>query len=606
MAYPESNFDMNDFVNLDQDFHSPTSSTSPTLSKQESRSAESKGAMNPPDRSEQQRHYAGPSHDYGQFKQQTGLPTGSIQHVGAVDDFSRVSNFNGIVRPTVFGAAHFGAGYNSGVNLDDFDNGSPSGMPTYFYPGDAAGDDLIDPNAVDSVPQPSNAVRAWPGMHSQQAQQAKALAIAQEQRQRQHQRQQLMMQQQLPGDFEQSVKNTGHSRNGSGSQMNDQISRLLNQMRNGSDGSVGQDDVASKMNDIQHIARMRKDEEDMDEDERLLASEEGKKLSSKERRQLRNKVSARAFRSRRKGMPDPFSHSTQANSDIRLEYIGQLEGEVASRTAEANELKSKNRELMEQNSQLTQLTRAMLGHPSFQTFMQECSNDPSILHNAQNQRDQPASNSQEESQSQGSVKQEQSSHSDESTHVGFASVPENNLNFSMLNLGNNHWDAGHAGFNFQQPQVFSVFEVPCPDPEEFLAAPLRGKQEPTSVSFESTSALFKGSINPKSQSKSQSVALPATKETDLPASVQFNPVGNSPSPTPLQDHPPFSQSRMSMSQASDCPESFELSETSVPFDLDIELSCPKDAAVRKVERMFASLDSTRRRIEAVSASILSQ
>jgi hypothetical protein len=46
---------------------------------------------------------------------------------------------------------------------------------------------------------------------------------------------------------------------------------------------------------------MRKDEEEMDEDERLLASEEGKKLSSKERRQLRNKVSARAFRSRRKG-----------------------------------------------------------------------------------------------------------------------------------------------------------------------------------------------------------------------------------------------------------------------------------------------------------------
>ena len=43
-----------------------------------------------------------------------------------------------------------------------------------------------------------------------------------------------------------------------------------------------------------------------DEDERLLASEEGKKLSSKERRQLRNKVSARAFRSRRKGkLPRP-------------------------------------------------------------------------------------------------------------------------------------------------------------------------------------------------------------------------------------------------------------------------------------------------------------
>jgi hypothetical protein len=51
-----------------------------------------------------------------------------------------------------------------------------------------------------------------------------------------------------------------------------------------------------------NLPRSKKEEDDMDEDERLLASEEGKKLSSKERRQLRNKVSARAFRSRRKGM----------------------------------------------------------------------------------------------------------------------------------------------------------------------------------------------------------------------------------------------------------------------------------------------------------------
>lgn len=39
----------------------------------------------------------------------------------------------------------------------------------------------------------------------------------------------------------------------------------------------------------------------MSEDERFLASEEGKRLSSKERQRLRNKVSARAFRSIKKG-----------------------------------------------------------------------------------------------------------------------------------------------------------------------------------------------------------------------------------------------------------------------------------------------------------------
>jgi hypothetical protein len=77
------------------------------------------------------------------------------------------------------------------------------------------------------------------------------------------------------------------------------ISRLLNQMRQGSAAPSGKDDSANGM--LPHVARMRKEEDDMDEDERLLNSEEGKKLSSKERRQLRNKVSARAFRSRRKG-----------------------------------------------------------------------------------------------------------------------------------------------------------------------------------------------------------------------------------------------------------------------------------------------------------------
>jgi hypothetical protein len=66
---------------------------------------------------------------------------------------------------------------------------------------------------------------------------------------------------------------------------------------------------------LPHIQRMKKDEEEMDEDERLLASDEGKKLSSKERRQLRNKVSARAFRSRRKGLYH-LRHASYHNSAL--------------------------------------------------------------------------------------------------------------------------------------------------------------------------------------------------------------------------------------------------------------------------------------------------
>ena len=302
-------FDMNEFVNFDQGFHSPDSVRSPTFSKSESHSTADPRAVT---HQSEHRHYSGPSHDYAQYKQQTGLPTGAVQHLGTVDYFSRTSDFNNRVKPTLFGAAQFGTGYNSGINLEELDAGPSSGLPAYLFPDESTGDDFVDPTVIDTAPEPPAAVRVWPGMHSQQAQQAKAEAIATQQRQRQLQQQQrqqeLSMQQQLPTNFEQTVRAVpaqSDSRTGSDAQMDDQISRLLNQMRQGSNAS--DDDEVHRNNEIGQSARMRRDDDDMDEDERLLASEEGKKLSSKERRQLRNKVSARAFRSRRKGKHHPMA-----------------------------------------------------------------------------------------------------------------------------------------------------------------------------------------------------------------------------------------------------------------------------------------------------------
>jgi hypothetical protein len=64
-------------------------------------------------------------------------------------------------------------------------------------------------------------------------------------------------------------------------------------------------------------------EDDIDEDSKLLFSEEGKKLSSKERRQLRNKVSARNFRVRRKGMHHLRSSSTSLLTDRIHQPLGK-------------------------------------------------------------------------------------------------------------------------------------------------------------------------------------------------------------------------------------------------------------------------------------------
>merc|ERR1712230_262179 len=131
------------------------------------------------------------------------------------------------------------------------------------------------------------------------------------------------------------------------------------------------DDDSQKNFTVANLPRSKKEEEEMDEDERLLASEEGKKLSSKERRQLRNKVSARAFRSRRK------------------EYIGQLEGEIAVKVNENTDLRNQNRALMEENTRLSDLTRMLLSSPSFSGFLDTLASNPAAAQTAQAVQQQP-------------------------------------------------------------------------------------------------------------------------------------------------------------------------------------------------------------------------
>lgn len=81
-------------------------------------------------------------------------------------------------------------------------------------------------------------------------------------------------------------------------------------------------------------SRKKKNFSEMDEDERLLASEDAKKLTSRQRRQLRNRVSARHFRLRRK------------------EYISHLESLVVNMTAKINKLDRALNECQEEGKRL--------------------------------------------------------------------------------------------------------------------------------------------------------------------------------------------------------------------------------------------------------------
>jgi len=195
----------------------------------------------------------------------------------------------------------------------------------------------------------------------------------------------------------------------------------------------------------------------MDDDERLLNSEEGKKLSSKERRQLRNKVSARAFRSRRK------------------EYISQLEGELAQKVNEANEYKRINMNLMDENARFKALAQKLLAHPAFLPFMKDISQDPALADSfaavanpSQQQMPKdldPYTASQQYSQSNNDVQ------------IGMTLIPEMPVDLSALNLGNNNWSipASRPPMNqYMQPQVFAVTQVPEPA-EQIDFSTLSGK-----------------------------------------------------------------------------------------------------------------------------------
>jgi hypothetical protein len=242
-----------------------------------------------------------PSHNYDLYRQQTGIPQGAIANTLAVNSFNtQINQFGyGDADVTGMGSAEdfvdFGTapGRNGSMNDADIDFDSPKAEPAFFYPENSP--DFIDPSSITGTIQTNglqagNVGRLWPGIHQQQAAVAKAQA---------QQKQQIIQQQrQAAGVRPQQRARAPHPP--TNPLVEEKISQLLNSMRQSSVTTEG-DDSQNSSTGLTQTQRAKKDEEEMDEDERLLASEEGKKLSSKERRQLRNKVSARAFRSRRKG-----------------------------------------------------------------------------------------------------------------------------------------------------------------------------------------------------------------------------------------------------------------------------------------------------------------
>ncbi|KAI0431340.1 hypothetical protein F5Y09DRAFT_305027 [Xylaria sp. FL1042] len=367
---------------------------------------------------------SGPSHQYDQYKQQTPFVPGALANTLAINE--------GHVQIPGYNLEYINPGeelfdFNSTQNtmtpsttMDlDFDS-SPA--DSFFFPSTPN----INPHSLTS-PSPTTAStvgRMYPGMH-----QRAALAKAQAQQVRQQQ-QELAQRQQ--GQHRRQQQQQQHNKSSrpkvaepADPIVEQKITQLLNSMRSKASTAETEDNSP-----LLQITRAKKEEDEMDEDERLLASEEGKKLSSKERRQLRNKVSARAFRSRRK------------------EYITQLETEIATKVTENNDLRAENRALAEENKRLSELTRMLLSSSSFSTFLNELSSNPSALPQAQpqvEQRQPEPTHVPKDPNPYNSINMGQQH------QIGMVMIPEHNLDFPM-NLNTEGM--------FYQPRVFTVLETP--------------------------------------------------------------------------------------------------------------------------------------------------
>jgi hypothetical protein len=134
------------------------------------------------------------------------------------------------------------------------------------------------------------------------------------------------------------------------------------------------------------------------------------------------------------------------------------------KTNEANELRTQNRALMEENGRSRAFIERLLRHQAFTPFLEELSRDETLdvkptmtsLSSTPTPAPAPVRKDANPYQTQQYMSQT------EQTHIGMTLIPETPLDMSMLNLGTQNWGMNNMNsFNYQQPQVFAVMELPA-------------------------------------------------------------------------------------------------------------------------------------------------
>jgi len=268
------------------------------------------------------------------------------------------------------------------------------------------------------------------------------------------------------------------------------------------------------------------------------------------------------------------------------------------KTNEANELRTQNRSLMEENARSRAFIERLLRHQAFTPFLEELSRDesldakPTMAALSSTPAPAPAPVRKDANPYQNQQYMSQS----EQTHIGMTLVPETPLDMSMLNLGTQNWGMNNMNsFNYQQPQVFSVMELPAGPAAPLDIQALSGKGQSFFSQQEATTEEAKPDypIIQRPIESAKAAPVEVEEEDDDP---EFDLYRSSPTftaPTPsaaLENHEPI----------------FGDISPEKAF-AHIELFVTDEAAdqqlMERFERMCASMETSMQRIDALTSHL---
>jgi hypothetical protein len=279
------------------------------------------------------------------------------------------------------------------------------------------------------------------------------------------------------------------------------------------------------------------------------------------------------------------------------EYITQLEGEIQVKVNENNDLRSRNRALMEENQRLSDLTRMLLSSPSFSGFLDTLSSSAPA---PQQQTPAPQAPTPVEQRPVQKFESRQPERKDvnpyqqqlQNQQINFAIVPEQPIDFSMLDLNQD------TSFIYQ-PQVYSVHELPevkfdtsilSGKPSNFVGPQMDSNVEKIEVNAVEHAPIVKepvAEIEPVADDEFDSdptFALFAASTFTAPVTL--------PSPAELEDAPIFGSIGIEKALAR--------YEVVVPSP---ESEDTADAAMTRVQRIWSSMEAVTARLEALTVDL---